>query len=460
MNSPKINIEDLFNLPGAVIYNPDTFSSSSVISTDTRTIKKNSVFVAIKGKKFDGHKFVSEAVKKGASAVIVNKNRLKDFDNIDITIVAVKNTLQTYGDLGRIWRDKLNAKIVAITGSNGKTTTKEILAKLLEEKFSVAKTLANNNNNIGVPLTLFSTDNSKDVLVLELGTNHFGEIAFTSEVARPDYALITNIGESHLEFLHDLEGVAGEKLALFDATSRNKGKIFVNTDDKLLKKKTKQFDNIITFGFNGSPDIKGNISGYAADGKTILEIIYKNKSFKVVLPVYGLSNAKNFLAASAIALVLGETPAQIKKAAGNLKAVDKRLNVKTIDSYVLVDDTYNANPLSMRSAFEFLKSFNGKRKVAVLGDMFELGKEAVVAHKALAADVKKNKIDEVYTIGKLMKNLHDDLDNGKVKNKHFNSRNSLKKFLELENLENAVVLVKGSRGMKMEEFVKIIEGKK
>ncbi|MCU7497104.1 MAG: UDP-N-acetylmuramoyl-tripeptide--D-alanyl-D-alanine ligase [Ignavibacteria bacterium] len=460
MNKPRITLEDLFNLTGAVIYNPDTFSSSAVVSTDTRTIKKGSIFVAIKGDKMDGHKFVEDAVKKGASAVVINKNKLKDFDDVEVTLVTVKDTTKAYGELAAMWRFKLKARVVGITGSNGKTTTKEILSQLLEEKFSVAKTLSNNNNHIGVPLTILSTGGSKDALVLELGTNHFGEIAYTAQIARPDFALITNIGESHLEFLHDLNGVAEEKLALFKAQNGPEARIFLNTDDKILKKKLKEYKNAVTFGFEGSPAIKGTIKGVGKEGKTKLCINYKGKEIEVQLPIHGLSSAKNFLAASAIALEMGLSASQLKSGAKKLKAVDKRLNVKVHDGFILVDDTYNANPLSMKSAFEFISGFEDRKKVAVLGDMFELGSEALQAHKDLAKSVRKNKIHEVYTLGKWMKNLNGELQNGKITSRHFKDRSSLADFLANNDFEKSVILVKGSRGMKMEEFVKILEGRK
>ncbi|MCU7491845.1 MAG: UDP-N-acetylmuramoyl-tripeptide--D-alanyl-D-alanine ligase [Bacteroidota bacterium] len=460
MSKPKITLEDLFNLTGSVIYNPDSFSSSALVSTDTRTIKKGSIFVAIKGGKMDGHKFVEDAVKKGASAVVINKNKLKNFDNIDVTLVTVKDTTIAYGELGKIWRDKLKAKVVGITGSNGKTTTKEILSQLLEEKSTVAKTLSNNNNHLGVPLTILSAKGDKDVLVLELGTNHFGEIAYTAQIARPDYALITNIGESHLEFLHDLEGVAEEKLSLFKALSGTDAKLFLNTDDKILKKKLKEYKNAVTFGFEGNPQVKGTVKGINKEGKTTLGINFKGKEFEVGLPVHGLSNAKNFLAAAAVALEMGLKPAQIKSGAKKLKAVDKRLNVKTHDGLIIVDDTYNANPLSMKSAFEFINGFEDRKKVVVLGDMFELGSGALQAHKDLAKAVRKNKINEVYTIGEFMMSLSAELKNGKIVKEHFKDRSSLGKFLENNDFGKAVILVKGSRGMKMEEFVKILEGRK
>ncbi|MEI7811644.1 MAG: UDP-N-acetylmuramoyl-tripeptide--D-alanyl-D-alanine ligase [Ignavibacteria bacterium] len=457
MNRPKIKLEDLFELESAVIYNPDIFTSSSNISTDTRTIKKNSIFVALKGEKFDGHLFVIEAVKKGATAIVINKNRLKDFDAIDVTIVTVKDTTKAYGDIASIWRNKLNAQVIGITGSNGKTSTKEILSTILSEKYSVVKTSSNNNNHIGVPLTILEAGNDTEVLVLELGTNHFGEIDYSSKIARPDFSVITNIGESHLEYFIDIKGVAKEKIALFEETAKYNGQVFINNDDAILRKKARSFSNKVTYGFTGKPDIKGKIIE-VKDGKSTLSIKFREKEFNVSLPVFGLSNAKNFLAAASIALGMGLSPESVKRGATKLVSVDRRLDVKFKNGMVLINDCYNANPLSMNSAFEFVKSFpNHKRKIAILGDMFELGKTSVQAHKELSLTIKKNGITDVYTTGKLMKHLVSELNNSKIIVEHFNKREKLSEFLIKSDFSEAVVLVKGSRGMKMDEFVKIID---
>ena len=236
MKKVQLTIEDLFNIPTAVIYNPDNYMPADVVSIDSRTIKNNSLFVAIKGEKFDGHEFVNEAANKGAAAIIVDEKKYNLFGNLNLTIVTVKDTSKALGDLAKAWRNKLSTKIIGITGSAGKTTTKEMLTTLLGEKFTVNKTVGNNNNHIGVPLTLFSTNNKHEYLVLELGTNHFGEIAYTSNIAQPDYALITNIGNSHLEFLKNKNGVLKEKIALFEATASRNGILFLNYDDPLLKK--------------------------------------------------------------------------------------------------------------------------------------------------------------------------------------------------------------------------------
>jgi UDP-N-acetylmuramoyl-tripeptide--D-alanyl-D-alanine ligase len=462
MKKIHLTIEDIFDIPTAEIFNPDNYKPVSSVSIDSRNLIKGSLFVAIKGNKFDGHDFLRDAVKNGASAVVINKSKYKDFINIDIPVITVKDTTKALGDLASEWRKKLNTKIIAITGSSGKTSTKEMIALLLNEKYSVNKTIGNNNNHIGVPLTIFSTNDKHEVLVLELGTNHYGEIEYTANIARPDYALITNIGSSHLEFLVNKKGVFKEKEALYKVTSGRNGFLFINNNDDLLKNAFKDYKNKLTYGFQKSnktaADVNGKISGYTDDGRPRVEIVYKNKTLSLPLPVYGEHNAANYLASAAVGLKLGLTKKQIESGTSKLRAVDKRLNVKTYKDVCIIDDTYNANPESIKYALALLSRIKKyKRKIAVLGDMFELGKEENNLHEKLAQSIKKNKITELYTIGKRMKYLYDAVENSKIFKRHFRSREDLKSFLNGLDLFDSVLLVKGSRGMRMEEFVKVLE---
>jgi UDP-N-acetylmuramoyl-tripeptide--D-alanyl-D-alanine ligase len=460
MKNLNLTIEDLFNIPTAVIYNPDSYKNVTSVSIDSRAIKRNSLFVAIKGDKFDGHNFIKDAIKKGATAIVINEKNYKKYNSIDLPLVTVKDTTLALGDLAKAWRKKMRTKIIGITGSAGKTTTKEMLAVLLKEKYNVNKTIGNNNNHIGVPLTLFNTNNKHDFLVLELGTNHFGEIAYTSNIAGPDYALITNIGSSHLEFLKNKKGVLKEKIALFESTISQKGILFINNDDTLLNQCIKNYPQKISFGFEKRADVVGNIKDYSDDGRPIIEILFKNKIISQTFPLYGEQNAKNYLAAVTIALTLGLNKKQILSGTSKFKAVEKRLNVKKFKNFILIDDTYNANPESMKHAFELLAKikFYG-RKIAVLGDMFELGDQSAKLHLELARHIKRNGIDSVYTIGNFMKKLNSVLNENRINNIHFRNRQELNKFLNRLHLDNSVVLVKGSRGMKMEEFVKTIESR-
>ncbi len=458
MKKISLSLKDIFDIPTAEIFCPNRFKSISAVTIDSRNVPVNSLFVAIEGEKFDGHNFVNDAIKNGAAAVVINEKKISKFDKLNVPIIAVKNTTIALGDIAKIWRKKLRTKIIGITGSAGKTSTKEILSVLLNEKFSVNKTLANNNNHIGVPLTIFSTNNSHDFLVAELGTNHFGEIKYTSDIASPDCALITNIGSSHLEFLKNKKGVLKEKISLFESTISNKGFLFINNDDPLLRNSAENYKNKITFGFNDEADCKGEIKKYTDEGKTVIQIKYKNKKLVTELPLYGEQSAKNFLAAAAAAFKVGLNKNEIFSALNKLKQSEKRLNVKHLKNFILIDDTYNANPESMKYSISLLpkiKSF--KNKILILGDMFELGKDEIKLHQNLAGVIKKNKINEIYLIGSRMKSLNDELKKQKIDSLHFKNREKLKKFIIEKDLKDSVVLIKGSRGMKMEEFVNAIE---
>lgn len=460
MHQICLTLNDFFNLQTAELFNAEKFENIFFVSIDSRNISKNCLFVAIKGKKYDGHNFLNEAVNKGASCVVVNKRKLKKLSNLKCPIVAVNDTTKALGELAAIWRKKLNSKIVAISGSNGKTTTKEIAADLLKEKFNVVSTVGNNNNHIGVPITLFSANKKTEIVVLELGTNHFGEIEYTSSIASPDLALITNIGNSHLEFLKNLNGVKKEKEALFIAASKNNGKILINNDDKLLKPLMTKYQNTFSFGFKNKNNISGNILKIENDGKTLLEVVYKNQKLKTLLPLAGENNAINFLAAVSIAFLLGLTKNEILNGISKVKPVKQRLNIREINSNLIIDDTYNANPESMNYAIKFLGEINKPtEKIAVLGDMFELGNKSTELHKGLVKTILQNKIDKVFTIGSKMSLLNQKLKEKNISAKHFRTRNNLRKYLNENNFSQSTILFKGSRGMKMEEFVKIFEGR-
>jgi UDP-N-acetylmuramoyl-tripeptide--D-alanyl-D-alanine ligase len=281
----QLKIEDLFYLPTSVIYSPDDLKTIVYVTIDSKSVKKNSLFIAIKGKRFDGHEFVKDVVRKGVTALVIDEKKLKNFDDVDLPIITVKNTTKALGNIARIWRRKLSAKVIGITGSSGKTTVKDMIASLLSEKYSVSKTEFNNNNHIGVPLTILNTNNTHDVLVAELGTNHFGEIPYTANILSPDYALITNIGDSHLEFLKNKKGIWKEKSSLFDATINNGGKIFINNNDPFTSTYKAGNRSKITFGFVKRGDINGKIKSFTADGRSLIELKKKNESFEFVSPV-------------------------------------------------------------------------------------------------------------------------------------------------------------------------------
>ena len=460
MKKVHLNIEDLFNVPDSVIYEPDKLKRIDDVSIDSRKIRSNTLFIALKGNRFDGHNFVKNAVRNGAAAVMMDKKKINQFDEIKVPIVTVTDTTIALGEIAKTWRKKLDAKIIGITGSSGKTTVKEMLAEILSEKYCVNKTVANNNNHIGVPLTILDTKETHQVLVAELGTNHFGEIPYTAKILSPDYSLITNIGDSHLEYLKTRSGVWKEKSFLFEETVKNGGKVFLNYDDPIIKAKHSRNGDQVSFGFSGRVNVKAKMKNFTDDGKPVIEVSYKKKRFDIILPIYGEQSAKNFLAACSVALEMGLSVEQIKQAAKRLKAPAGRLDVQRYNKFILIDDTYNANPDSTKAAIEFvgkIKSF--KRKILFVGDMLELGSRTIRLHEGLKDVIIKAGIDEVYTIGPTMKYLNKKLKSIDITSRHFTQRSHLEKFISDLNIEDSVILVKGSRGMKMEEFVSAIKRK-
>lgn len=458
MKKIKLTLNDFFNLPDAEIFNPDRFKDITSVSIDSRKIGKNCLFIAIKGERFDGHDFIEEVVKKKVSAVMINKNQLKRFSDLEIPFITVKDTTKSLGDIASVWRDKLNAKVIGITGSAGKTTTKEIIAAILSVRYRVHKTNGNNNNHIGVPLTLLNAKARHQILVVEQGTNHFGEIKYTAKISKPDLALITNIGYSHIEFLKDRNGVLKEKSELLKITVQRGGVAFINNDDDLLRKFGKRLKRKITFGFDNFSDYQANILNVDRTGRAIISIKYGKKLFQTKLPIAGEQNAKNFLAAFAIAKELGLSDKQILKGLKRIKSVNKRLEIKKFKDTIIINDSYNANPDSMKASLNLLSKMKPSyKKVAVLGDMFELGSQSIKLHKEIGSFINELKLDAVYTLGKFSENITNTL-NGRVPlKKHFKEKKNLISSLKRSQLKKTVVLIKGSRGMKMEEIYSDLE---
>jgi UDP-N-acetylmuramoyl-tripeptide--D-alanyl-D-alanine ligase len=455
MSRAIFHISDLFELTGAVIYNPDSYKSVSSFGIDSRKIKKGSIFVAIRGKNFDGHNFVKNALNNGAQAVIIDQKRLGEFDDIDSTIVTVLDTVKAFGELAKVKRVKLNYTVTGITGSNGKTSTKEFASQILSEKFKVTKTSVNNNNHIGVPLTISEAKLNDKVLVLELGTNHPGEIKYTAEIAQPNVALITNIGQAHLQYLKDRESVLEEKSALFETTAKRDGKILLNTDDPLLKKLKRKYKNVTTFGFKGKPDIKGKVIEYDRNGYPTISVAYKNKALQFKPYIIGDAALQNIFNGVVIALALGLNKKEILSGIKKLKNIPGRFDVINFEKFVLIDDTYNSSPESILAGIRSIKRIKShKQKIVILGDIFELGKRSEEIHRGLAEGINKLKPTLVLTLGKMMRFTSEGLS---VENKHFTNIRSLLSYIRKMDFDNSVIFVKGSRGMKMERVVEFIK---
>lgn len=455
---PFLSVEDLSTIPGVTFADINAFRGISSFSIDTRTIKKGCLFIAISGERFDGHDFLADAVKAGAAALVVEKKHLEKASRIkNIPKIIVADSTAALGHLAMMWRRKLGAKIISITGSNGKTSTKEILLTILGNTFRVNGTEANNNNHIGVPLTILQAPLDTEYLVLEHGTNHYGEIGYTAQIAAPDFALITNVGVSHLEFFGTVAGVKKEKLALFEAAAECGGKIFVNLEDKLLKAEVKNFANCITIGTKQGADIMYKHKGFSPGGYPKIHIEGLGKTIDAVLPLFGKSNALNVAAAAAVAMHTGMNKQDIIAGIKSLQPAKRRLVPVPLKKGLLIDDTYNANPQSMHAAFEVLRNIKQyKNRWVILGDMFELGKDAVKLHKNLAGYILKIPNIRVLLIGSLMHELYMELKKYYLPVWHCKTREQLAELIGESDFQNAVTLVKGSRGMKMEEFVELI----
>jgi UDP-N-acetylmuramoyl-tripeptide--D-alanyl-D-alanine ligase len=454
----KITLNDIFNIKGTHIFNPDNFKDIYSIKIDSRKVERGDFFIALKGERFDGHDFVNEAIKSGASSMAIERKHYKRFNKLEIPFVVVNDTTKFLGQIASIWRSKLKTKIIGIGGSNGKTTTKEILATLLSHRYSVNKTEANNNNHIGVPLTILSTNNNHKFLVLEFGSNHPGEIKYIAEIARPDYALITNIGDSHLEFFGDRIGVLKEESELFRQTLKNNGKIFLNYEDELLRKRYSSIKNKITYSSNYKTDFIESIEDVLDDGR-IKFIINNQKKYVFTSPIPGEAGSYNFFAAIVVAKSLGMTYPEILKAQKKVKPFDKRLEIKKYNSTWIINDCYNANPSSMILSLSLLNWIKHSfRKVAILGDMFELGDKSIEKHKEVGDEINSLSIDFVLTIGNHSKAITNAI-NKTTNKKHFHSKAALRKYLDKMDLRETVILVKGSRGMKLEEITEYLEGR-
>jgi UDP-N-acetylmuramoyl-tripeptide--D-alanyl-D-alanine ligase len=426
------------------------------VSTDSRKIKHGEIFFAIKGERFDGHDFVGSAFKKGAIACVVNYDWFKmNKDKFKTkTLIAVDDTLKSLGKLANAYRKDFNIPIIAIAGSNGKTTTKEMIAQVLGQKYKVLKSEGNLNNQIGVPLTLFKLRKTHQVAVIEFGTNHFGEIRYLCEVAEPDHGLITNIGREHIEFFKDIKGVAKEEGSLFDYIFEKDGFVFVNFDDVFVREMGEKFRNKITFGFSDGADVKGEILEVDDFARFKFKVKFNGKEQILKLKISGEHIVMNAVSAFAVGLKFGVSPSQMKKALQSYEPFSKRMEILKVKGITIINDTYNANPDSMIASLKTLKQMkNSGKKIAVLGDMLELGDYTEEAHREVGQKVVEFGIDYLLTYGNAMRFAYEVALNGVNHAIHFDDKDMLVYHL-FEIVERGdVVLVKGSRGVAMEEVV-------
>jgi len=369
------------------------------LSIDTRTLVKDNIFVAIKGESDDGHKYISKAQSSGAAAFIIQSgNEARIPAEIKERTFVVEDTHKALRDIASWWRNKFNPKIVAITGTNGKTTTKEMIADLLSKKYRVFRSPGNFNNLYGIPLSLCLLDDSYEICVLELGMSYPGEIAILTKIVRPDIAMITNVGPAHLETMGSLENIAKAKFELFENSAKSTLKI-LNLDDPLLARRYElESEPRISFAVYSEADVRP--SGFSANSMGRMIFDYGDQN--IHLRVSGLHNFYNALAACAVGKAFDLEAADMKSALENFVSENSRMQIINMKDIVVIDDSYNANPTSMGYALKVLHDIQIEgRRIAVLGDMKELGKDEVILHQAIGQIIAELKPDLLVTVGKL-----------------------------------------------------------
>jgi len=424
------------------------------ISIDSRTIKKGEIFIALEGEKFDGHSFVADAFSKGAAAAVVCRkhNSFMAKKNHSL-LIGVDDTGKALRKLAFCLREKFKGKVIAVTGSNGKTTTKEMIAHVLSSNFNVLKTQENQNNEIGVPLTIFKLTGRHEVIVFELGASKAGEIFHLKEMTKPDLGVITNIGQTHLEFLKTKENVLAAKLELLKDEFCATKTAFLNFDDENLKKAAPSLKTkIISFGIGEDCLCRaGNIS--LNNGEISFLV---NGKYKVRLKTIGRHNVYSGLAAWAVGRYMGVCPVDIQKRLKSFVFPSRRLQfIKMGDSFV-IDDSYNANPQSVKAALQTLSSAALKQaKIACLADMCELGEESEQLHYKIGFEAGALGIDTVIAFGRFSKFVIQGAAKGGVKNcVNAKDKNEALKWLLENRRPKQAILFKGSRAMKMEEVIK------
>ena len=413
------------------------------LSTDSREIKEGDLYIAINGEKVNGHQFLDEVRQTGAVAALV----CDVYENIDIQQIKVSNTLKAITEIANKWRMKFDIPVIGITGSNGKTSTKELLSHVLSSKFKVHATEGNFNTKIGLPLTLLGMKKNHDIAILEMGASVPGEIETLCLLAKPTHGIITNIAPAHLEGFGSIETIAYEKGALF--RSLNKGISFVNKADELVSKI--QFSGKrITYGL--SPDCDFPVDICQEDDSSLTLVIDSN-----VIPTssHNLSFIKNCVAVSAISISLGVEMQDLRSRIQTFPAPEGSCFVKQIKDITVIDDTYNANLTSSLAALDYLSAFSGDgRKIFVFGDMYELGPTTDMQHQKIGERCLELNLDGVFTIGEHTKHTNAIINNGMM-SKHFMNKKDLIDSLQKIIESGDKVLFKGSRGMEMD---KVIEG--
>jgi UDP-N-acetylmuramoyl-tripeptide--D-alanyl-D-alanine ligase len=420
------------------------FKNHPLVVTDSRTIKKGSLFFALKGENFNGNKFAAEAIEKGAAYAIIDEKKYQTGNKT----VLVENVLEALQKLAGKHKKELGIPVLGITGSNGKTTTKELIAAVLSEKFRISYTQGNLNNHIGVPLTLLGMDDSTEFGIVEMGANHPGEIAQLCKIADPDYGIITNIGRAHLEGFGSFEAIKKTKAELYDYLKKKNGIIFYNSDNSILSELTKSIRNKISFGSKNA-----DLSGHPVFSPPFInaEVHFPNDNLYFKSKLTGDYNFENIMAAGCIGHYFGVDPQVIQKAIKNYTPGNNRSQLIEKNNLKIIMDAYNANPTSMQASIDsFVSSFSNPRYL-ILGDMLELGSQELNDHISILEKTKKHSFSEVLLVGNAFTRA--------AKNfpfKTFITTKSLCHYLAENPINEGAVLIKGSRGIQLEKVLDVL----
>ena len=420
------------------------------ISTDTRSLKKNSLFIAIKGENFDGNDFVDEALSKGSNIIIADNKRFKN--NKDKRIIWVNDSIKALKTISNNIIKDYGGNVIAITGSNGKTTTTNIIGKTLKNN---SKTLKNFNNEIGMPLSLMNASSKSKNLIFEIGASKLNDIDYLSKILQPNVGLITNIGNSHLESLKNIDGVFKVKSEIVKNIKKNGFLVVPNDNKKHLNKWKKMRSDITTISFGMKDDsdfypidvkIKQNGLSFLVTSRLL------EKPIKISSSLEGVHNVKNILSACAVHYCLGQNPQDFSKSI-SLSKLDnlRQVKYKWLKGSTLIDDSYNANPDSTKKSIDLLSNYN-KKTVLLLGDMLELGRYKNKLHKEVGEYAKSKGISKLIAFGNLTRHSIDGFGKNGI---FFNDETKLKNFLRKNITSKNVILIKGSRGMKMERFIDV-----
>ena len=421
----------------------DLFLKCTSVSIDTRKIQPNSLFVAIKGENFDANTFAKEALEKGAAYVIIDNSNFY----IDHRTILVEDSLQALQELAKFHRNYLKLPIIALTGSNGKTTTKELIYAVLSSKYRTKATIGNLNNHIGVPLTLLSFTTETEIGIVEMGANHKKEIEFLCDLAQPDFGYITNFGKAHLEGFGGVEGVIQGKSEMYHFLSDNSKLAFVNLDDAIQVEKTRAI-NHYTFGVN---KLEANVTISEVTANPFVTVAFQD--FTITSHLIGLYNANNLNAAIAIGNYFKVPSALIKSALEGYVPENNRSQLITKGTNQIILDAYNANPSSMAVAIENFKQLDNSNKIAILGDMFELGEESFEEHKNIVNSLSNQKEIDCHFVGT-------DFFAHRIKdeNCHFHATyEDLAAYINEQKINQSTLLIKGSRGMALERTLDLFE---